>query len=135
MNKQKHLEFIGNTINRLAGNSFLLKGWTITLIAGAFALAAKDANPCYVLLAFFPAFLFWFLDGFYLQQERLYRCLWNDVSRKDEAEVDFSMNAQGYKKDNPRNTWMYATFASKTVATPYIALIFILLGIMYFTIN
>jgi len=26
-------------------NSFLLKGWAITLVAALFALAAKDANP------------------------------------------------------------------------------------------
>ncbi len=29
--KIKHLEFIQAAINRMAGNSFLLKGWTVTL--------------------------------------------------------------------------------------------------------
>ena len=32
-NKQKHLECLQGAINRTAGNLFLLKGWTITLIA------------------------------------------------------------------------------------------------------
>lgn len=30
-NKQKHLEFIQSIINRMAGHSFLLKGWGVTL--------------------------------------------------------------------------------------------------------
>ena len=36
--KIKHLEFIQTTINRMAGNSFLLKGWTVTLTGGLLAL-------------------------------------------------------------------------------------------------
>ena len=44
-NKHKHLEFVQAAVNRMAGNLFLLKGWSITLIAALFALAAKDANP------------------------------------------------------------------------------------------
>jgi hypothetical protein len=30
----KHLEFIQGVIARLANNSFLLKGWSVTLVAG-----------------------------------------------------------------------------------------------------
>ncbi len=33
----------------MSGNLFLLKGWSITLIAGLFALAAKDTHQAYVL--------------------------------------------------------------------------------------
>ena len=36
--KLKHLEFIQNAINRMASNSFIIKGWCITLIVGLFAL-------------------------------------------------------------------------------------------------
>lgn len=69
-NKHKHLEFLQGAINRMASNLFLLKGWTITLIAALFALSAKDANKAYVLIAYFPALLFWVLDGYFLSQER-----------------------------------------------------------------
>jgi hypothetical protein len=37
-NKIKHLEFIQSTVGRMASNLFLLKGWTITLIAAVFAV-------------------------------------------------------------------------------------------------
>ncbi len=36
--KLKHLEFIQNTITRMANNSFLLKGWTITVVGALIGL-------------------------------------------------------------------------------------------------
>ncbi len=134
-NKQKHLEFIQNTINRMGSNSFLLKGWTVTLIAGIFALAAKDSNSCYILLAYFPTLLFWFLDGYFLQQERLYRALYEDVRNKEESQIDFSMDTKPYIDKASKNTWFYSTFFSKTVGGSYFTLVIIILVIMYITIK
>jgi predicted membrane channel-forming protein YqfA (hemolysin III family) len=54
----KHLEMIQVVINRLAGNSFMLKSWSITVVSALMALAAKDANARYALLALFPALCF-----------------------------------------------------------------------------
>lgn len=36
--KIKHLEMIQGIINRMASNSFYLKGWAVTLVAGIFAI-------------------------------------------------------------------------------------------------
>lgn len=52
--KLKHLEMIQAVINRMANNSFMLKGWTVTLVAGIFALASKDADKMYFLIAYIP---------------------------------------------------------------------------------
>lgn len=84
--KHKHLEFLQAAINRMAGNLFLLKGWTVTLIAALFALAAKDANPLYAAIAYFPLFVFWTLDGYFLSQERCFRALYDHVRRLDETQ-------------------------------------------------
>ena len=46
-NKLKHLEMIQGIINRMASNSFALKGWSVTLVAGIFALSSKDAKKLY----------------------------------------------------------------------------------------
>ena len=35
--KLKHLEMVQGVINRMASNSFMLKGWAVTLVAGIFA--------------------------------------------------------------------------------------------------
>ena len=95
--KLKHLELIQGVINRMAGNSFLLKGWSVTLTSALFALAAKDANPFFVYLAYFPCATFWALDGYFLRQERLYRELYEEVTGRRPNEIDFSMNAAKFE--------------------------------------
>ena len=42
--KMQHLQMIQDVITRMANNSFMLKGWAVTLIAGIFALASKDTS-------------------------------------------------------------------------------------------
>ena len=37
-NKIQHLQMILGIINRMASNSFALKGWTVTLVVGVYAL-------------------------------------------------------------------------------------------------
>lgn len=94
--KLKHLEFIQTAVNRMAGNLFLLKGWTITLIAALFALSAKDTNKAFVLIAYFPTLVFWVLDGYFLSQERKFRDLYDHVRKLDESQIDFSMDTSRF---------------------------------------
>ena len=72
-NRIRHLEFIQAVINRMANNSFLIKGWCITLVSALLGLVAKDNNKNFIIVVFFPAFMFWLLDAYYLRQERLFR--------------------------------------------------------------
>jgi hypothetical protein len=89
----RHLEMIQAVITRLAGNSFVVKKWSIASVAALLALAAKDVNERYAILALLPALSFWGLDAYYLRQERLFRALYDHV-RTDEPETPsaFSMN-------------------------------------------
>lgn len=107
-NKLKHLEFIQQAINRMASNLFLLKGWTVTLIAAMFALAAKESRDLYFLLAYFPTVMFWLLDGYFLSQERRFRSLYDHVRKLEESAIDFSMDTQPFKESPPRNKWSRA---------------------------
>ena len=54
-NKVAHLEMIQVIITRMASNSFLINGWSVTLVAALFALAAANTNERFVYLAYFPA--------------------------------------------------------------------------------
>ncbi|MDI9218465.1 hypothetical protein [Clostridium tertium] len=90
-NKIKHLEMIQGIIDRMVSNSFLLKGWSITLVAGIFALSAKDSNQKFFIIAYFPLIIFGILDTYYLQQERKYRNLYDKVRYIKEENIDFSM--------------------------------------------
>lgn len=128
--KQKHLEFIQNIIDRMAGNLFFLRGWTITLVAALFALFVKEANKQYVFVVYFPVIIFWILDGYFLSQERLFRALYDQVRKLPEKKVDFSMDTRSFQKSE-RNSWLSSMF-SKTLLCFYIPLILIMLAIIYF---
>jgi len=114
--KLKHLEFLQNVITRMNSNSFLIKGWTITLVAALFALASKDANVNYVLVSYIVIPIFWILDGFYISQERQYQDLYKEVASKAESDIDFSMNASGYRK---KDRTLIAGVFSKTLILFY----------------
>jgi hypothetical protein len=114
--KIKHLEFLQNVITRMNSNSFLIKGWTITLVSALFALAAIDANVNYVLVSYIAIPVFWVLDGFYISQERQYRDLYKEVAAKVETEINFSMDASHYCKGD--RTWLAGIF-SKTLIPFY----------------
>lgn len=101
--KLKHLEFIQAVIGRFNSNSFLIKGWAITLVSALFALAAKDSSQQYVFIVYIAIPSFWVLDAYYLSQERQYRELYIVVSRKELTAIDFSMDASGFRAG--RNTW------------------------------
>jgi len=126
--KIKHLEFIQSVVNRMAANSFLIKGWCITLVSALFALAAKDANVKYIIIAFIPVPVFWILDSYYLCQERLFRTLYDKIRVKEENLIDFSMDTSPYKEG--RNTQLNSFF-SYTLSIFYISLIITMMIAMY----
>ena len=68
--KLKHLEFIQNIITRMNTNSFQMKGWAIAIVSATLALYAATRNDCLILIGIFPSIVFWFLDAYYLTQER-----------------------------------------------------------------
>jgi len=126
--KLKHLEFIQNIITRMNGNSFLIKGWAITLVSALFALAAKDANLNYVLISYIVIPVFWILDGFFISTERQYRDLYNEIRIFDEENIDFDMNASRFKIGDRK--WINSIF-SKTLIPFYGVSIFSTLMVMF----
>lgn len=129
-NKHKHLEFIQASISRMSANLFLLKGWSVTLIAALFALAAKDTNQVYIIVAYFPLFIFWFLDGYFLSMERRFRSLYEHVRQLKEEDIDFSMNTEPYKSD-PRNQ-LIPTLFSRTLFPYYFTLALLMVLLSFF---
>lgn len=131
-NKLKHLEMIQGIINRMASNSFALKGWAVTLVAGIFALASKDTDKIYFLIAYAPIAFFWFLDSFYLLQERLFRSLYGKVRQLPENGIDFDMNTKRDEFKSEKNTFNACLF-SITEAGFYIPLAIVSTGIIILT--
>lgn len=97
-NKIKHLEFIQLTITRMNVNSFMVKGWLITLVAAIFVLSEKDSNIQFLWFAPFVSILFWILDGFFVSTERKYKELYNYVRKLQDSQIDYSMDVSNFEK-------------------------------------
>ena len=123
--KLKHLEFIQNVISRMGHNSFLIKGWCITIISAFIAVTVKENGPILLLISIIPVISFWLLDGYYLQLERKYRILY-DLACKEEFPL-FQM-----KPINEFKKVRYLTVLfSKSIILLYLPLIIVIL-VLYF---
>jgi hypothetical protein len=128
--KIRYIELVQSIISRLANNSFLLKGWTITLIAAIFSLSDKIMKN-FAFTIYFFILIFWILDSYYLYQERLYRDLYNKVIEiRDEYNPLFSLKID--KKQNEKIISFFKSFFSFTEVTFYLLLLLITFLILKF---
>lgn len=99
-NKRAHLAMIQGVVDRMGGNLFYLRGWSITLLAGLFAISTSSllaVDQWAPILFFVLLILFWIYDGYFLSLERKYRGLYDKVRLLPEEAVDFSMSVAEFK--------------------------------------
>lgn len=99
-NMRAHLAMIQGVVDRMGGNLFFLRGWSITLLAGLFAVSTSpllSVDRWAPALFFLLLGLFWVYDGYFLSLERKYRALYDKVRKLSEEDVDFSMNVSEFK--------------------------------------
>ena len=116
--KHKHLEFIQGVVNRLAANSFQLKGWSVVLVSAIFFFLGRGGPIELVAIALIPVLFFWGLDGYFLRQERLFRDLYDHVRGLKDDKIDFSMDISSFRENR---TWKGAAL-SRTLVVFYGAL-------------
>lgn len=134
--KIKHLEFTQGAITRMGSNSFQLKGWMVVIVSALLAIYADDntKNSLYILFAILPTLIFWGLDAYFLQQERKFRGIYNDVagltkeSEKKNVRL-FEMPIQNYVAGK-YSYWNVAF--SRTLVALYLSVVVILLVIYFF---
>ncbi len=133
----KEIDLIQGVINRMANNSFLLKGWLITLITVILALT-KDSllsnDLTYLSLTLcLPVIVFWYLDAFFLHKEKCYRKLyeWVIENRKNTEDFLYSLNYERFKSEvNGISRIMF----SKTLVPFYGLTLTVLIGITIYNI-
>lgn len=126
----KHLELIQGVISRMAGNSALLKGWSVTLAAALIGLAAgKDAKVQYALLGLLPPIFFAILDAFYLRQERLFRKLYDRIRKMPQAQWDTDPFTMDTSVVTGVDNWFQTIFA-KVVILPHGLVLLVVAGIV-----
>ena len=133
----KEIDLIQGVINRMASNSFVLKGWLISLIAVVLALSKDSLFSCNAIfvcsILCFPILVFWYLDAFYLHKEKCFRALyeWVIKNRMSTNENIYSLDYRPYQKQvNSQFRIMF----SKTLL-PFYGLSFILLIILILIIK
>jgi hypothetical protein len=73
------LEVIGtiqHIINRIATNSFIIKGWAAAVLG---ILLLLNSTRYQALIAVFALLVFWYLDAYFLRQKKMYRALYNEI--------------------------------------------------------
>jgi hypothetical protein len=112
----KHLEFVQAVISRLATDSFLMKGWALTVAGLIFGFAVDQGSWRIAAAALFPVAAFWGLDAYFLRQERLFRRLYDAVRRSDPRVEPFSMDTRDHAAAVA--SW-WATVRSRTLLPFY----------------
>jgi hypothetical protein len=130
-NKIAHLQMIQGVIDRMGGNLFYLRGWSITLLAGLFTISTSDllkVSNWAPLLFFILLLLFWMYDAYFLSLECKFRGLYDQVRKTPEEKIDFSMNIGEFKIHADKT--LFAALLSPTLLGFYgilnIAMLFIL---------
>lgn len=120
----KSIDLLQSCITRMAQNSFMVKGWTITLTGIILALVPETFDVrllciiCFVLII-----CFWILDAFYLQKERLFRRKYELLIKNPESnDLYFDLDIRSLKK-NDKEYNFFAIMFSLSVWPIYIPLL------------
>lgn len=100
----KEIDLIQGCVNRMAHNSFIIKGWLISLIAVVLTLLPENFEIKWLcVVGLLITMCFWYLDGYFLKIERLYRWKyeWVIVKRLETDKWSYDLN--------PYNTEMWLT--------------------------
>lgn len=126
-----HLEFIQSSVARMNQCSFQMKGWMVTIVSALLALfassksAQQTGNVMYLFVAIVPTTIFWLLDSYYLQQERKFRGIYNNVAKltTSEAQIIIKEFEMPMNKFNGGEYAFCKVMFSKTEWTLYLPII------------
>ena len=106
----KHLEMIQGIVNRLGHDSFLIKGWSMTILVAGIIFISKNTYYYKELMLTFIIIIvgFWILDGYFLWQERLFRKVYDEIRKQEKT--DFSMNIMKHV-GKKKCTWRSSVFS------------------------
>lgn len=128
----KEIDLIQEVIKRMAFNSFLIKGWAVTLVSVALLL---KGNTYHVLIAFIPLISFWYLDAFFLRLERTYRKLYEWVIENRLKTNDFLLDMNAGSRFEDKVQSCPRIMLSKSLAVFYGPILLLLIIYTIYLIN
>lgn len=123
---RKHFDYLQAIITRMNTNSFMIKGWTVTIVSALLALAASTKNTLYLQIAVLPVLMFWILDSFYLVQERKFRILYREATTHPTSILAYSLKTDIPAVIEDKSVKYFKVFFSSTIFSFYLLLVIII---------
>lgn len=118
----KELDLIQGCINRMAQNSFIIKGWLIAIYTVVLALVPETVAVPWLLglVMVTVAVMLWYLDAFFLQAERNYRKVYSwvlDVRPTGNRKLLYELNTHKFQEEGliDKGDSIWAVMWSKTL--------------------
>ncbi|NTS41918.1 hypothetical protein HRG84_13460 [Flavisolibacter sp. BT320] len=133
--KIKYFELLQNIITRMNSNSFMIKGWAITIVSAVLALLASTDNQSFIAITAVPILVFWISDSFYLQTERRFVTLYKKAIVKNSTLEAFSMDIKADAIKNQQGNSYFESFFSRTILSFYLSLLIVAVACIFFISN
>lgn len=137
----KEIDLIQSCISRMAQNSFMVKGWFVSIYAVILALLPEKVNMLLLCVSLISAnLIFWYLDGFFLRTEKIYRKIYDwvlEVRPKNNRELMYQLNPTCFKGKIGEVESIWKIMWSKTLRWFYLIpllIVMVVFVIKYFPI-
>lgn len=123
----KEIDLIQGCINRMANNSFLLKGWLVSILAVVVALSLDNLDKFVIVFTITVITIsFWYLDAFFLRTEKLYRKMYEWVlEHRKQGKTDYQYDLNPHRFDT-QVEGVLSTMFSETLRWFYGTIIFLI---------
>lgn len=134
----KEIDLLQSCIDRMAKNSFMIKGWFVSIYAVILALLPEKVDVmllCVVLIV--VNMLFWYLDGVYLRDEKIYRRIYQwvvEARKQNDRELMYQLELNLYKNKIGTMDSVGKIMLSKSLFIFYAIPLAVLLVVMGFNV-
>jgi len=135
---EKEIDLIQGRINRMASNSFYIKGWAMTLLVGVLAFSWKELADSFVMLIvciLIPFLCFWYLDAMYLHIEREYRKMYEWIIKERPLNNEEHLLELNPKRFSSEVSCVFFIMFSKSLlpfyGIPAIGILFLILNVHF----
>ena len=132
----KEIDLIQACITRMAQNSFMIKGWFVSIYAVILALLPEKVNIFLLCIALVAVnMIFWYLDGFFLSTEKIYRKIYDwvlEARTKNNRELMYQLNPGEFSGKIEEVESVWKVMWSKTLRWFYLIPLVIVISVFVF---
>lgn len=100
LERLKHLEFLQSAIARQSNTSFVIKGWSLTIVSAFFGFSVAQRSVGLSLVVYLPVLGFAWLDAYFVKQERLFRHLYEAAIAPKTSIPIFAMDTREFEAED-----------------------------------